>query len=102
MGTDKYLTFIESLRLSDKFKMSDKKSEKKSEKKTEKIENNSDLGALEEDDDFEEFPVEDWKEDSEVQEDIHAWEDDWDDDNVEDDFSQQLRTELEKQGHKKK
>uniref|UniRef100_A0A2K6L8L4 26S proteasome complex subunit SEM1 n=2 Tax=Rhinopithecus TaxID=542827 RepID=A0A2K6L8L4_RHIBE len=41
-----------------------------------------DLGLLEEDDEFEEFPAEDW--------------DNWDDDNVEDDFSNQLRAELEK------
>uniref|UniRef100_A0A2K6L8P3 26S proteasome complex subunit SEM1 n=2 Tax=Rhinopithecus TaxID=542827 RepID=A0A2K6L8P3_RHIBE len=45
-----------------------------------------DLGLLEEDDEFEEFPAEDW--------------DNWDDDNVEDDFSNQLRAELEKHGYK--
>ncbi|XP_078451430.1 26S proteasome complex subunit SEM1 isoform X4 [Lampetra planeri] len=33
-------------------------------------------------------------------EDTHVWEDNWDDDNVEDDFSNQLRAELEKYGHK--
>ncbi|XP_002156336.1 26S proteasome complex subunit SEM1 isoform X1 [Hydra vulgaris] len=61
-----------------------------------------DLGALEEDDDFEEFPTEDWTEKNENAEDLHVWEDDWDDDNIEDDFSQQLRAELEKHGHVKK
>uniref|UniRef100_A0A803JXE8 26S proteasome complex subunit SEM1 n=2 Tax=Xenopus tropicalis TaxID=8364 RepID=A0A803JXE8_XENTR len=33
-------------------------------------------------------------------EDTHVWEDNWDDDNVEDDFSNQLRAELEKHGYK--
>uniref|UniRef100_A0A8C1DT37 26S proteasome complex subunit SEM1 n=1 Tax=Cyprinus carpio carpio TaxID=630221 RepID=A0A8C1DT37_CYPCA len=33
-------------------------------------------------------------------EDAHVWEDNWDDDNVEDDFSNQLRAELEKHGYK--
>lgn len=49
------------------------------------------LGLLEEDDEFEEFPVEEWREDKEDQSDLHQWEDNWDDDNVEDDFSKQLR-----------
>jgi 26 proteasome complex subunit DSS1 len=57
----------------------------------------TDLGLLEEDDEFEEFPVEDWTATEEDQGDVHVWEDNWDDDNVEDDFSKQLRAELEKQ-----
>ncbi|XP_077862345.1 26S proteasome complex subunit SEM1-like [Saccoglossus kowalevskii] len=57
-----------------------------------------DLGLLEEDDEFEEFPSEDWGGEDEDQDDVNVWEDNWDDDNVEDDFSKQLRTELEKQG----
>ena len=57
-----------------------------------------DLGLLEEDDEFEEFPAEDWTEENEDKEDINVWEDNWDDDNLDDDFSIQLRTELEKQG----
>uniref|UniRef100_A0A2I2ZVP6 26S proteasome complex subunit SEM1 n=1 Tax=Gorilla gorilla gorilla TaxID=9595 RepID=A0A2I2ZVP6_GORGO len=48
-----------------------------------------DLGFLEEDDEFEEFPAEDWA-DLDEDEDAHVWEDNWDDDNVEDDFSNQL------------
>ncbi|KAG8908489.1 hypothetical protein FRB99_005847 [Tulasnella sp. 403] len=70
------------------------------------------LGALEEDDEFEEFPVADW-DDSETSL-AHLskntasndpskpslgdtlWEDNWDDDDVEDDFSKQLREELSK------
>ena len=71
----------------------------------------ADLGLLEEDDEFEEFPVEgpehadrsqsnicipslsfpDWTATEEDQGDVHVWEDNWDDDNVEDDFSKQLR-----------
>jgi 26 proteasome complex subunit DSS1 len=69
------------------------------------------LGALEEDDEFEEFAAEgrflicqnvnnssidlvtciDWGENEEDQNDAHFWEDNWDDDDVEDDFSKQLR-----------
>ncbi|XP_062519382.1 26S proteasome complex subunit SEM1-like [Corticium candelabrum] len=58
----------------------------------------ADLGLLEEDDEFEEFPIEDWMATDEDPGDAHVWEDNWDDDNVEDDFSQQLRAELEKNG----
>ncbi|XP_005094467.1 26S proteasome complex subunit SEM1 [Aplysia californica] len=57
-----------------------------------------DLGLLEEDDEFEEFPAEDWNGEEEEPEDINVWEDNWDDDNIDDDFSKQLRAELEKQG----
>ncbi|RMX42317.1 26S proteasome complex subunit SEM1-like [Pocillopora verrucosa] len=59
----------------------------------------ADLGLLEEDDEFEEFPAEEWTAVDEDQADIHVWEDNWDDDTVEDDFSNQLRAELEKNGH---
>jgi len=58
------------------------------------------LDLLEEDDEFEEFPAEDWGKDEEDEMDKKIWEDNWDDDNVEDDFSVQLRLELVKQGHK--
>merc|ERR1712126_627451 len=61
-------------------------------------EKKSNLGALEEDDDFEEFPTEDWTEENLNVDVMQVWEDDWDDDDVEDDFSQQLRTELVKHG----
>ncbi|XP_072020902.1 26S proteasome complex subunit SEM1-like [Amphiura filiformis] len=69
--------------------MADKKQEKK-----------VDLGLLEEDDEFEEFPTEEWEGGEEDPTDTNVWEDNWDDDNVEDDFSNQLKAELEKQGHK--
>uniref|UniRef100_A0AAZ3S7M0 26S proteasome complex subunit SEM1 n=1 Tax=Oncorhynchus tshawytscha TaxID=74940 RepID=A0AAZ3S7M0_ONCTS len=52
-----------------------------------------DLGLLEEDDEFEEFPAEDWT-GLDEDEDAHVWEDNWDDDNVEDDFSNQLRRQI--------
>ncbi|ETN61662.1 26S proteasome complex subunit SEM1 [Anopheles aquasalis] len=55
-----------------------------------------DLGLLEEDDEFEEFPAEDWVANKEDEEELSVWEDNWDDDNVEDDFNQQLRAQLEK------
>ncbi|KAI7872298.1 DSS1/SEM1 family-domain-containing protein [Spinellus fusiger] len=54
------------------------------------------LGALEEDDEFEEFAAEEWRDNEEDKDDAHFWEDNWDDDDIEDDFSKQLRTELEK------
>ncbi|MCJ1245032.1 26S proteasome complex subunit [Trapelia coarctata] len=54
--------------------------------------------ALEEDDEFEDFPVEDWpKEDAEVPAgNTHLWEESWDDDDTSDDFSKILKEELEK------
>ncbi|KAJ7163976.1 DSS1/SEM1 family-domain-containing protein [Mycena crocata] len=67
------------------------------------------LGVLEEDDEFEEFPVADW---DDAQTDLahlggsapgaaksggdKLWEDNWDDDDIEDEFSVQLRNELTK------
>ena len=41
-----------------------------------------DLGLLEEDDEFEEFPSEEWDAKDEDQSDVNVWEDKWDDDNV--------------------
>jgi 26 proteasome complex subunit DSS1 len=63
--------------------------------------NKVDLGLLEEDDEFEEFPAEDegatGGQAQEETEQARVWEDNWDDDTVEDDFSNQLRAELESQ-----
>ncbi|GJJ08148.1 hypothetical protein Clacol_002356 [Clathrus columnatus] len=63
------------------------------------------LSTLEEDDEFEEFPVQDW-DDSETNlaqltgtnggNGNQLWEDNWDDDDIEDEFSLQLRNELGK------
>ncbi|KAI1846655.1 hypothetical protein JX265_009042 [Neoarthrinium moseri] len=72
--------------------------------------------ALEEDDEFEDFPVEDWPAseteaaaqqqaaagaasaatEGEGKGDNHLWEKSWDDDDTSDDFSAQLREELKK------
>ncbi|KUI53676.1 Putative 26S proteasome complex subunit sem-1 [Cytospora mali] len=56
--------------------------------------------TLEEDDEFEDFPVEDWPvEETEAAnsgETKHLWEESWDDDDTSDDFSQQLKDELKK------
>ncbi|KAG8813518.1 hypothetical protein FRC17_001539 [Serendipita sp. 399] len=63
------------------------------------------LGVLEEDDEFEEFAVQEWKdEETDVAKYLeqsgatggagapsHLWEDTWDDDDVEEEFSAQLR-----------
>lgn len=67
---------------------------------------NVNLDFLEADDDFEEFPMEEWdkeKRESAMMEDdeddierVNIWEDNWDDDNIEEDFSKQLKVELEK------
>ncbi|KAF1956271.1 hypothetical protein CC80DRAFT_73492 [Byssothecium circinans] len=58
---------------------------------------------LEEDDEFEDFPVEDWQED-ETQipgGTSHLWEESWDDDDTNEDFAVQLKEELKKLGHTK-
>jgi len=54
--------------------------------------------ALEEDDEFEDFPAEDWaEEDTELPSgNQHLWEESWDDDETNDDFSKQLAEELKK------
>ncbi|EOQ99110.1 26S proteasome complex subunit SEM1 [Wallemia ichthyophaga EXF-994] len=60
------------------------------------------LGALEEDDEFEEFEVDDWRDDecevSNMATNDKLWQDSWDDDDQDDDFSHQLRAELQKTG----
>jgi len=59
--------------------------------------------ALEEDDEFEDFPAEDWaEEDTELPSgNLHLWEESWDDDEQNDDFSKQLKEELKKVGSSK-
>ncbi|KAF3767208.1 hypothetical protein M406DRAFT_321504 [Cryphonectria parasitica EP155] len=57
--------------------------------------------ALEEDDEFEDFPVEDWPaEETEAansgETTKHLWEESWDDDDTSDDFSKQLQEEHKK------
>lgn len=56
--------------------------------------------TLEEDDEFEDFPVDTWpdsetlREASDVQ--TNLWKEDWDDVEVDDDFTKELKAELEK------
>ena len=57
----------------------------------EKAETKVDLGLLEEDDEFEEFPADSVNKTVAEDKDANVWEDNWDDDNVEDDFANQLR-----------
>ncbi|SCU93230.1 LAMI_0E13652g1_1 [Lachancea mirantina] len=56
--------------------------------------------TLEEDDEFEDFPVDSWPEDETLKAttNIQAtlWQEDWDDVEVDDDFTKELRKELEK------
>jgi len=50
-----------------------------------------DLGLLEEDDEFEEFPADDTDANTGEETTVNVWEDNWDDDKKEDDFANQLR-----------
>ncbi|KAJ5186222.1 hypothetical protein N7449_010986 [Penicillium cf. viridicatum] len=60
--------------------------------------------VLEEDDEFEDFPVEDWPQEEAEQTNgstandgsEHLWEESWDDDDAAEDFSKQLQEELKK------
>ena len=66
--------------------MSDsKKTEMKAEESSSK-DQQKEFGLLEEDDEFEEFPAEEWDEakDEEEEDKVNFWEDNWDDDQVED------------------
>ncbi|KAF2496176.1 hypothetical protein BU16DRAFT_561009 [Lophium mytilinum] len=60
------------------------------------------IAALEEDDEFEDFPVEDWtEEDTQLPGgNTHLWEESWDDDDTNDEFSVQLKEELKRVGKK--
>jgi 26 proteasome complex subunit DSS1 len=52
------------------------------------------LQAFEEDDEFEEFEQDNWDSQVEDHYNLKQWEEDWDDEVKEDDFTQQLRQEL--------
>ena len=58
-----------------------------------------DIDKLDEDDEFEEFPTDDWDIRQEDQTDIQVWEDNWDDDDTESDFAKHLKSELESHGN---
>mmetsp|Transcript_10321 Transcript_10321/g.19838 ORF Transcript_10321/g.19838 Transcript_10321/m.19838 type:complete len:85 (+) Transcript_10321:69-323(+) len=57
--------------------------------------------AIEEDDEFEEFEPCRWGAHDEDAEDAQQWQDNWDDDDIEDDFTKNLRAELTKNASKK-
>jgi 26 proteasome complex subunit DSS1 len=57
-----------------------------------------DITSLEEDDEFEEFPVEEWSQEDLDSEDKRLWEEHWDDDVVETPLLEQLKQELNKHG----
>jgi 26 proteasome complex subunit DSS1 len=57
-----------------------------------------DITSLEEDDEFEEFPVEEWSQDDLDTEDKRLWEEHWDDDVAETPLIEQLKQELNKHG----
>lgn len=63
------------------------------EKKPEKaVENHADV--LEEDDEFEEFEQQEWTAAEQDVEDAQLWQDGWEDDEDDDNFTRQLRAEL--------
>ncbi|VDO08681.1 unnamed protein product [Brugia timori] len=78
------------------FTMTEGKNKSKPEGNQQKMETH-----IEEDDEFEEFPQQDWqaKEGAEDEEELNVWEDNWDDEANENDFAKQLRDELAKHGH---
>lgn len=60
-----------------------------------------DITSLEEDDEFEEFPVEEWSQEDLDNEDKRLWEEHWDDDVAETPLIEQLKQELNKHGSTK-
>jgi 26 proteasome complex subunit DSS1 len=54
------------------------------------------MTSVKEDDEFQDFEFEDWSEQDEEKVDPGLWIQNWDDETVNDDFSKQLRAELEK------
>jgi len=52
------------------------------------------IEAIEEDDEFEEFEPANWSAGDEVAEDTQQWQDNWDVDDMDDDFTKNLRAEL--------
>ncbi|KAL9621946.1 MAG: hypothetical protein Q9160_003608 [Pyrenula sp. 1 TL-2023] len=72
--------------------------EKKPEGEPPKEQQNQAPNLLEEDDEFEDFPVEDWtaEEATAPGGNTHLWEESWDDDDQNEEFSKQLKEELKK------
>jgi 26 proteasome complex subunit DSS1 len=72
----------------------------KDKKKEESVSKTPLMEAIEEDDEFEEFDPCKWDADDENAEDAQQWQDNWDDDDIEDDFTKSLRAELTKNASK--
>jgi hypothetical protein len=58
-------------------------------------ETKNEVELFEEDDEFEEFDIENWDAKAEMNEEQSLWGDNWDDDDVDDQFLSQLRTQLQ-------
>jgi 26 proteasome complex subunit DSS1 len=54
------------------------------------------IEAIEEDDEFEEFDPAKWGTEEEDADDVQQWKDNWDDDDIDDEFTNHLRAELER------
>merc|ERR1711879_174741 len=56
---------------------------------------------FEDDDEFEEFPADDWEKSDEAGQAVNknAWQENWDDDDIEDDFSEKLKAILKNKNH---
>jgi len=73
--------------------------------KTQPLQPQKPAAQLEEDDEFEDFPVEDWAKEEEVGSktaNTHLWEESWDDDDTTDDFSIQLKEQIKKMESQRK
>jgi 26 proteasome complex subunit DSS1 len=55
------------------------------------------IEAIEEDDEFEEFDPAKWGAEEEDADDVQQWKDNWDDDDIDDEFTNHLRAELERE-----
>ncbi len=62
----------------------------------------AELDLLEEDDEFEEFPQEEWEEGQDALVDEQLWEDNWEDDDADEQFLAHLRSEIAKSASKGK
>ena len=60
----------------------------------------TDIGLIEDDDEFDEFPSENWDEFSIDQEDDQLWQSGWENSDPQESFYAQLKAQLEALGHK--
>lgn len=61
---------------------------------TDQNNNNAKPKLIEDDDDFEEFEDSDWQDAPNEQIDVKQWLEDWDDEDADDEFTEQLREEI--------